>query len=69
MRRYPVRDVIMRRRVESKELHKTGVDKLLIKIVESEGLRVDAGVLDQGMKYAVREIVPFLLRGVGDKGD
>ncbi|RWV93269.1 hypothetical protein GW17_00044289 [Ensete ventricosum] len=29
-----------------KELHKTGVDGLLIKIAESEGLRVDAGVLD-----------------------
>ncbi|RRT32689.1 hypothetical protein B296_00047359 [Ensete ventricosum] len=38
------------RRAEAKELHKTDVDRLLIKIVESEGLRVDAGVLDQGMK-------------------
>ncbi|RRT64963.1 hypothetical protein B296_00003888 [Ensete ventricosum] len=34
------------RRVEAKELHKTGVDGLLIKIAEIEGLRVDAGVLD-----------------------
>ncbi|RZR88106.1 hypothetical protein BHM03_00015627 [Ensete ventricosum] len=32
----------------AKELHKTGVDGLLIKIAKSEGLRVDAGVLDQG---------------------
>ncbi|RZR82139.1 hypothetical protein BHM03_00008502 [Ensete ventricosum] len=37
-------------RVEAKELHKTDVDGLLIKIAESKGLRVDAGVLDQGMK-------------------
>ncbi|RZR88753.1 hypothetical protein BHM03_00016373 [Ensete ventricosum] len=37
-------------RAEAKELHKTGVDGLLIKIAESEGLRVDAGVLDQGTK-------------------
>ncbi|RRT54073.1 hypothetical protein B296_00030845 [Ensete ventricosum] len=37
-------------RAETKELHKTGVDGLLIKIAESEGLRVDAGVLDQGTK-------------------
>ncbi|RRT41960.1 hypothetical protein B296_00031295 [Ensete ventricosum] len=34
-------------RVEAKELHKIGVNGLLIKIAESEGLRVDAGVLDQ----------------------
>ncbi|RZS14594.1 hypothetical protein BHM03_00046295 [Ensete ventricosum] len=34
-------------RAEAKELHKIDVDGLLIKIVESEGLRVDAGVLDQ----------------------
>ncbi|RWW85525.1 hypothetical protein BHE74_00005782 [Ensete ventricosum] len=34
----------------AKELHKTSVDGLLIKIAESEGLRVDAGVLDQGTK-------------------
>ncbi|RWW75564.1 hypothetical protein BHE74_00016410 [Ensete ventricosum] len=33
-------------RAEVKELHKTDVDGLLIKIVESEELRVDAGVLD-----------------------
>ncbi|RWW48561.1 hypothetical protein BHE74_00045352 [Ensete ventricosum] len=33
-------------RAEAKELHKTGVDGLLIKIAKSEGLRVDAGVLD-----------------------
>ncbi|RRT60301.1 hypothetical protein B296_00013177 [Ensete ventricosum] len=38
------------RRAEAKELHKTGVDRLLIKIVENEGLWVDAGVLDQGTK-------------------
>ncbi|RRT31707.1 hypothetical protein B296_00057971 [Ensete ventricosum] len=37
-------------RAEAKELHKTGVDGLLIKIAESEGLRVDVGVLDQGTK-------------------
>ncbi|RRT40206.1 hypothetical protein B296_00040884 [Ensete ventricosum] len=37
-------------RVEAKELHKTDVDGLLIKIAESEGLRIDARVLDQGMK-------------------
>ncbi|RRT76463.1 hypothetical protein B296_00008087 [Ensete ventricosum] len=37
-------------RVEAKKLHKTDVDGLFIKIAESEGLRVDAGVLDQGMK-------------------
>ncbi|RRT79621.1 hypothetical protein B296_00004390 [Ensete ventricosum] len=30
------------RRVEAKELHKAGVDGLLIKIVKSEGLKVDA---------------------------
>ncbi|RRT38339.1 hypothetical protein B296_00037179 [Ensete ventricosum] len=33
-------------RVKAKELHKTGVNGLLIKIAESEGLWVDAGVLD-----------------------
>ncbi|RRT49181.1 hypothetical protein B296_00032528 [Ensete ventricosum] len=38
------------RRAETKELHKIDVDGLLIKIVESEGLRVDAGMLDQGTK-------------------
>ncbi|RWW49930.1 hypothetical protein BHE74_00043843 [Ensete ventricosum] len=38
------------RKAEAKELHKTGVNKLLIKIAENEGLRVDAGVLDQGTK-------------------
>ncbi|RZR76434.1 hypothetical protein BHM03_00001182 [Ensete ventricosum] len=37
-------------RTKAKELHKTDVDELLIKIAESERLRVDAGVLDQGMK-------------------
>ncbi|RRT63724.1 hypothetical protein B296_00030892 [Ensete ventricosum] len=37
-------------RAEAKELHKTSVDGLLIKITENEGLRVDAGVLDQGTK-------------------
>ncbi|RZS06499.1 hypothetical protein BHM03_00037173 [Ensete ventricosum] len=35
---------------EAKELHKTDVDGLLIKIAETEGLRVDAGALDQGTK-------------------
>ncbi|RRT55330.1 hypothetical protein B296_00004975 [Ensete ventricosum] len=38
------------RRAVAKELYKIGVDELLIKITKSEGLRVDAGVLDQGMK-------------------
>ncbi|RWV76840.1 hypothetical protein GW17_00062439 [Ensete ventricosum] len=57
------------RRPEAKELHKTGVDRLLIKIAKSEGHWVDAGVLDQGTKLAVRGIVTFLLRGVGGKGD
>ncbi|RWW36717.1 hypothetical protein BHE74_00058238 [Ensete ventricosum] len=38
------------RRAEAKELHKTSVDGLLIKITRNEGLRVDAGVLDQGTK-------------------
>ncbi|RRT49512.1 hypothetical protein B296_00005652 [Ensete ventricosum] len=37
-------------RAEAKELHKTSVDGLLIKIAESEGLWVDVGVLDQGTK-------------------
>ncbi|RWW47470.1 hypothetical protein BHE74_00046537 [Ensete ventricosum] len=37
-------------RAEVKKLHKTDVDGLLIKIAESVGLRVDAGVLDQGTK-------------------
>ncbi|RZS16289.1 hypothetical protein BHM03_00048261 [Ensete ventricosum] len=37
-------------RQEARELHKTSVNELLIKIVENEGLRVDAGVLDQGTK-------------------
>ncbi|RWW16008.1 hypothetical protein GW17_00020128 [Ensete ventricosum] len=37
-------------RAEAKELHKTSVDGLLIKIAKIEGLRVDAGVLDQGTK-------------------
>ncbi|RWW32407.1 hypothetical protein GW17_00002918 [Ensete ventricosum] len=37
-------------RAEAKKLHKIDVDGLLIKIAESEGLRVDAGVLDQGTK-------------------
>ncbi|RWV88941.1 hypothetical protein GW17_00048932 [Ensete ventricosum] len=35
---------------ETKKLHKTGVDGLLVKIAESERLRVDIGVLDQGTK-------------------
>ncbi|RRT66213.1 hypothetical protein B296_00039710, partial [Ensete ventricosum] len=38
------------RRAEAKKLHKTDVNELLIKIVESGGLRVDAGVLDQGTR-------------------
>ncbi|RRT61598.1 hypothetical protein B296_00029941 [Ensete ventricosum] len=38
------------RRAEIKELYKTGVNRLLIKIVENEGLRVDVGMLDQGTK-------------------
>ncbi|RWW04838.1 hypothetical protein GW17_00031917 [Ensete ventricosum] len=38
-------------RVEAKELHKIGVTVLFIKILESEGLWVDAGVLDQGTKF------------------
>ncbi|RRT69322.1 hypothetical protein B296_00013758 [Ensete ventricosum] len=37
-------------RAEAKELHKTSVDELLIKITESEGLQVDAGVLDREIK-------------------
>ncbi|RRT85584.1 hypothetical protein B296_00001130 [Ensete ventricosum] len=37
-------------RAKAKELYKTGVDRLLIKIAESEELRIDVGVLDQGMK-------------------
>ncbi|RWW04449.1 hypothetical protein BHE74_00009540 [Ensete ventricosum] len=37
-------------RAEAKEFHMTDVDGLLIKITESEGLRVNAGVLDQGTK-------------------
>ncbi|RZR80598.1 hypothetical protein BHM03_00006652 [Ensete ventricosum] len=37
-------------RAEAKELHKTDVDGLLIKIAESERLQVDARVLDQGTK-------------------
>ncbi|RWW29112.1 hypothetical protein GW17_00006377 [Ensete ventricosum] len=37
-------------RAEAKELHKTSVDGFLIKIAEIEGLWVDAGVLDQGIK-------------------
>ncbi|RZS26392.1 hypothetical protein BHM03_00059779 [Ensete ventricosum] len=37
-------------RAKAKKLHKTGVDGLLIKIAKSEGLWVDAGVLDQGTK-------------------
>ncbi|RWW27829.1 hypothetical protein GW17_00007725 [Ensete ventricosum] len=37
-------------RAEAKELHKTGVDGLLIKIDEIERLWVDARMLDQGTK-------------------
>ncbi|RZR75480.1 hypothetical protein BHM03_00058847 [Ensete ventricosum] len=40
-------------RAKAKELHKTGVDGLLIKIAKSEGLWVDARVLEQGTKYTV----------------
>ncbi|RRT65421.1 hypothetical protein B296_00019755 [Ensete ventricosum] len=35
-----------RRRVEAKELYKTSVNVLLIKIAKSGGLRIDIGVLD-----------------------
>ncbi|RWW02983.1 hypothetical protein BHE74_00058443 [Ensete ventricosum] len=35
---------------EAKELHKTSVNELLIKIAKSGGLRVDAEVFDQGTK-------------------
>ncbi|RWW81148.1 hypothetical protein BHE74_00010486 [Ensete ventricosum] len=38
------------RRAEAKELHKTSVDGLLIKIIESEGLQIDAELLDQERK-------------------
>ncbi|RWV87792.1 hypothetical protein GW17_00050180 [Ensete ventricosum] len=38
------------KRAKAKELRKTDVDGLLIKIAESEGLRVDAGVLNQETK-------------------
>ncbi|RWV85688.1 hypothetical protein BHE74_00049309 [Ensete ventricosum] len=38
------------RRAEAKELHKTYVNGLLIKITESGRLRVDAGVLNQETK-------------------
>ncbi|RZS02627.1 hypothetical protein BHM03_00032698 [Ensete ventricosum] len=41
---------IQGRRAKAKELHKTGVDGILIKIAENEGLWVDTGVLDQGTK-------------------
>ncbi|RWV80221.1 hypothetical protein GW17_00058543 [Ensete ventricosum] len=37
-------------RAEAKKLHQTDVEGLLIKIAESEGLWVDARVLDQGTK-------------------
>ncbi|RWW15487.1 hypothetical protein GW17_00020680 [Ensete ventricosum] len=37
-------------RAEAKELHKTGVDGLLIKRAKSDGLWVDTRVLDQGTK-------------------
>ncbi|RZR99614.1 hypothetical protein BHM03_00029176 [Ensete ventricosum] len=37
-------------RTGAKELHKTDIDELLIKITEIEGLWVDAGVLNQGTK-------------------
>ncbi|RWW85106.1 hypothetical protein BHE74_00006246 [Ensete ventricosum] len=37
-------------RAEAKELHKTSVNGLLIKILKNEGLWVDVGVLDQGTK-------------------
>ncbi|THU51063.1 hypothetical protein C4D60_Mb06t27080 [Musa balbisiana] len=48
------------------ELRKTGVNELLIKMAESEGLRVDARVHDQGTKQAVHGVVPLLLSGVGN---
>ncbi|RZR77784.1 hypothetical protein BHM03_00002974 [Ensete ventricosum] len=37
-------------RAEAKELHKIGIDGLLIKIAESEGFQVEARVLDQETK-------------------
>ncbi|RZS26162.1 hypothetical protein BHM03_00059468, partial [Ensete ventricosum] len=37
-------------RAVAKELHKTGVDELLIKIAKSERFWVNARVLDQGTK-------------------
>ncbi|RRT83290.1 hypothetical protein B296_00001342 [Ensete ventricosum] len=37
-------------RAEAKELHKIGVDRLLVKIAESKGLQVDVGVLYQRTK-------------------
>ncbi|RRT39082.1 hypothetical protein B296_00037642 [Ensete ventricosum] len=49
------------RRAKAKELHKTSVNGLLIKIAKCGGLRVDAGMLDQGTKLAVRGAVPFPL--------
>ncbi|RWW49119.1 hypothetical protein BHE74_00044756 [Ensete ventricosum] len=51
---------------EVRELHKTNVNGLLIKIAESGGLRVDARVFDQGTKYALHGTVPL---GVGGKDD
>ena len=47
----------------------TGVDGLLNKIAESEGLRADAGVLDQGTEQTIQGAVPFLLGGVGSRND
>ncbi|RWW10518.1 hypothetical protein GW17_00025931 [Ensete ventricosum] len=38
---------------EAKELHKIGVNKLLIKIAKSGELRVDTRVLDQGNRQYV----------------
>ncbi|RRT44334.1 hypothetical protein B296_00018709 [Ensete ventricosum] len=58
-----------RKSIEAMKFHKIGVDALLIKITKNEGLRVDAGVLDQEIKEAIRGGVPFLLRGVGYKDD
>ncbi|URD78428.1 Raffinose synthase or seed imbibition protein Sip1 [Musa troglodytarum] len=52
-----------------RELRKTSVNRLSIKIAVSEGFRVDARVHDQGSKMAVRGTVPLLLRGVGDRND
>ncbi|RRT78439.1 hypothetical protein B296_00001202 [Ensete ventricosum] len=45
--------------VKAKELYKTGVNGLLIKIAESGGFRLNARVLDQRTKYEVRGAIFF----------